>query len=94
MIVNERVFDLDFQGQSKIQVIYVSYYKIFNIRNVQIDTKIRSVSWIQSELKKVTQWICVLLTLKVMCWGKVEQISYCEIPGLENVEIDTKIMYV
>ena len=43
--------------------MYVSYFKILHIGNVQIDTKIKSVSCMPSVLRRFnTQWICLTLT--------------------------------
>ena len=54
-----------FKDKHQGQVTDLGFSEIFNIVNVRIDTKIKSAAWIQPELRKVIQWMCVTLSSKV-----------------------------
>ena len=86
------IFKVDLQGQ----VIYFGLFEILDLENVEINTKIESVACLQSEIRKVTQMrranVCLTLIFKVNRQGQVIYFSLFEIPDLENVEINTKII--
>ena len=44
----------NFQGQPQGHAIYFGLFEIFDLENVEIDTKIKSVACIQPEIKEVT----------------------------------------
>ena len=60
----KKVFDLDLQGQTSMSGDW--FWAFWDPRpwNVRINTKVKSASCIQSELMKVTQWMCVTLSAK------------------------------
>ena len=75
-------------------VIFFNIFDIPDLKNVRIDTKIKSVACIQPEMRKVIQLICVTLSSKVNRQGHVIFFNIFDIPDLENVRIDTKINFV
>ena len=76
------------------QVIENGFSEIFDIENVRIDTKIESIASIQPEISKVICKKCMTLSSKVKRLRYVNYFNIFDIPGLENVRIDTKIMSV
>ena len=84
------VLKINHQGQ----VTDFGFSEILDIVNVRIDTKIKSASCIQPELRKVIQWMCVTLSSKVNRQGHVIVFNIFDIFDLENVRIDTKINFV
>ena len=76
------------------QVTENGFFEILDIENVRIDTKIESIACIQPEISKVIGKICMTLSSKVKRLRYVNYFNIFDIPGLENVRIDTKIMSV
>ena len=70
------------------------FFKILNIENVRIDTKIGSIACTQPEISKVIGKMCMTLSSKVKRLRYVNYFNIFYILGLENVRIDTKIMSV
>ena len=70
------------------------FSEILDRENVRIDTKVKSASWIQPELMKVIQWMCVTLSSKVNRQGYRIVFKIFDILDIENVRIDTKINFV
>ena len=67
-VYNQRlsVFDLYFQGQPlRLGITDFELSEIPDIENVRIDTKIESIAYIQPELSKVIQSMCLILSSKV-----------------------------
>ena len=85
---------------SKIKVIHrgqvtdFEFFEILDIVNVRIDTKIVSIACIQPEINKVIGKICMAMSSKVKRLRYVNYFNIFDIPGLENVRIDTKVMSV
>ena len=76
------------------QVTDFVFSEIHDIVNVRIDTKIKSTACIQPEMTKVIGKMCMTLSSKVKRLNYVNYFNIFDIPGLENVRIDTKIMSV
>ena len=76
------------------QVTDFGFSEILAIVNVRIDTKIGLIACIQPEISKVIGNMCMTLSSKVNCLKYVNYFNIFDIPGLENVGIDTKIMSV
>ena len=81
------IFKVNHQGQ----VTDSGFSEILDLANVRIDTKIKSVTCIQPEIRKVIQLICVTLSSKVNRQGHMIFFNIFDILGLKNVRIDTKI---
>ena len=79
------IFKVNYGGQ----VTYISHIEIPNIRYVQIDTNIESLSRIQPMMNKGSQKVSLTLIFKVILWGQVTNFNNCEILGIEHNEIDT-----
>ena len=62
--------------------------------DVRIDTKIKSIACIQPEISKVIRNMYMTLSSKLKRLRNVNYFNICDIPGLENVIIDTKIISV
>ena len=84
------IFKVKHQGQ----VTNFGFSEILDLANVRIDTKIKSVTCIQPEIRKVIQLICVTLSSKVNRQGHMIFLNIFDIHDLENVRIDTKINFV
>ena len=84
------IFKVNHQGQ----VTDIAFFEIFDLANVRIDTKIKSLSCIQPEIRKVIQLLCVTLSFKVNRQGHIIFFNIFDILNLENVRIDTKINFV
>ena len=84
------IFKVNHQGH----VTDFGFSEILDPANVRIDTKIKSVSCIQPEIRKVIQWMCVTLNFKVNRQGHMIFFNILDIYDLENVRIDTKINIV
>ena len=39
-------------------------------------------------MNKESQYVIMTLIVKVICWGQVKNCNNCEIPGIENFDID------
>ena len=76
------------------QVTEHGFSEILDIENVKIDTKIESVACIQPEIRKVIGKLCMTLSSKVKRLRYVNYFPIFDIPCLENVRMDTKIMSV
>ena len=76
------------------QVTEFAFFKILDLVNVRIDTKIKCLACIQPETRKVIQLICVTLSFKVNRQGHVIEFNIFDILDLKNVRIDTKINFV
>ena len=70
------------------------FSEILDIENVKIDTNIESIASIQPEVSKVIWRMCMTLSFKVERLRYVNYFDILDIPGLEIVRIDTKIMSV
>ena len=68
--------------------------EITDIVYIRIDTKIRSAAGIQSELRKVMQYMYVTLSSKVNRRGYVNLFNICGILDLKNVIIDTTVEFI
>ena len=68
--------------------------EMLDIDNVRIDTKIESKDSIEPEISKVICKKCLTLSLAVQRLRYVNYFNICDIPGLEVVRLDTKIMSV
>ena len=90
----KRCLTLIFKVKHQGQVTYFGFSEILDLKYVGIDTKIKSASCIQPELREVIQWMCVTLSSKVNRQGHVIFFHIFDIPDLENVRIDTKINFV
>ena len=75
-------------------VICSNIFDITDLENVWFDIKIKSVAYIQPEIRKVLQLIFVTLRFKVKRQSHVIFFNIFEISDLENVRIDTKIKSV
>ena len=84
------IFKVNHQGQ----VTEFVFFKILDLANVRIDTKIKCLACIQPEIRKVIQLICVTLSFKVNRQGHVIEFNIFDILVLGNVRIDTKINFV
>ena len=76
------------------QVTEFAFFKILDLANVRIDTKIKCLACIQPETRKVIQLICVTLSFKVNRQGHVIEFNIFDILDLKNVRIETKINFV
>ena len=72
------------------------FSEIRNLQNVRMDTKVKSATCIQPELKlmKVIQRMYVTLSSKVNRQGHRIVFNIFDILNIENVKIDTKINFV
>ena len=84
------IFKVNHQGQATD----LRFSEIFDLANVRIDTKIKSVACIQPEIRKVIQWMCVTSSSKVNHQGHMIFVYIFDILDLENVRIDTQINFV
>ena len=84
------IFKVNYQGH----VTDFGFSEIFDLANVRIDTKIKSVACIHPEIRKVIQWMWVTLSFKVNRQGHMIFFNIFDILNLENVRIDTKINFV
>ena len=80
-----------FKVKCQGQVIGFNFFEILDLKKVRIDTKILSVQYIQSEIRKVIVVYIYDLVLKINRQGQIIYFNLFEIPDLRNVEIDTKI---
>ena len=83
-----------FKVNYRSHVTDFGFSEIFDLANVRIDTKIKSVACIQPEIRKVIQWMCVTLSFKINRQGHMIFFTIFDILDLENVRIDTKINFV
>ena len=67
---------------------------ILDLKNVRIDTKIKFLSCLQPEIRKVMQLIWVTLSSKVNRQSHINFSNIFDILDLENVRIVTKIKFV
>ena len=79
------IFKVNYRGQAT----YVSHIEIPNIKSIQIDTNIVSLSRIQPMMNKGSQSVTLTLIFKVILWGKVTNFNNCKIRGIKHNEIDT-----
>ena len=76
------------------QVIDFGFSEILDFVYVRIDTKIESIACIHPEISKVIGKMCMTLSSKIKRSKYANYFNNFDIPGLENVRIDTKIMSV
>ena len=77
-------------------MIYFGLFEISDLENVEINTKIKSVSCKQPEIKKGHIHVCVGMTLifKVNHQGHMHYFGLFKIPDFENVAVNTMIKSV
>ena len=76
------IFKVNHQGH----VTDFEFSEIHDLANVRIDTKIKSVSCIQPEIRKVIQWMCVTLSFKVNRQGHMIFSTYLISPTSNMLE--------